>query len=234
MLKAKLRAVMPNPIRQRCHYIANGYTVIRYKWGWAFGEIQVPEAPQFDEGGSAYFYHRLASCGRYLEYGSGGSTIAVAQRGVPFISVENDRRFHRAVRRKIEEATGLTQGCFISVNVGAVREWGFPVITDPTARRLARWRAYPLAPWPSAGRPDVVLVDGRFRVACALASIKNLYDKVDFEILFDDYADREYYSPVERFANLREMHGRMAVFKQKVTDLGQLDAAIEHFVSDFR
>ncbi len=82
--------------------------------------------------------------------------------------------------------------------------------------------------------PDLVLVDGRFRVACALTAIKNLYDKFDFEILFDDYADREFYHAIEEFACLHDMHGRMAVFKQKLVSMEDLDAAIERFSADYR
>ncbi len=71
-------------------------------------------------------------------------------------------------------------------------------------------------------------------VACALVSIKHLYDKIDFEILFDDYGDRPHYHPIEQFARLHAMHGRMAVFKQKRISIGDLDAAIARFSTDYR
>jgi len=52
-----------------------------------------------------------------------------------------------------------------------------------------------------AGRfPELVVVDGRFRMACALRAIKEWGDRPI--IMIDDFADRELmYSPVMRFAD---------------------------------
>jgi hypothetical protein len=82
--------------------------------------------------------------------------------------------------------------------------------------------------------PDIVLVDGRFSIACALASIKQMYDKIEFEILFDDYKERPCYQVMECFARLDAMHGRMAVFKKKSISLAELEIAIERFSTDYR
>ncbi len=51
-------------------------------------------------------------------------------------------------------------------DIGKTRDWGFPV----DHKALARWSGYPVSVWdrPDFQHPDVVLIDGRFRLACAL------------------------------------------------------------------
>jgi hypothetical protein len=199
-----------------------------------WSEIEVPSQPHFDESGAAYFRSRIAACKCYLEYGSGGSTVAVAQQGIPFTSVESDRQFLAAVETRVRQAAPSADGRYIAVNIGMVREWGYPVFTSLTSRRKAKWKAYPVAPWPMDPLPDIILVDGRFRIACALASIKQMYGKIEFEILFDDYKERPYYQVMEHFARLHAIHGRMAVFKQKSISLAELETTLEKFSTDYR
>jgi hypothetical protein len=80
-----------------------------------------------------------------------------------------------------------------------------------------------------------VLIDGRFRVACTLATIKHLVNKTSFEILVDDYADRAEYREIEKYAELSSMQGRMAVFKPKSdVNLDDIDRAIETYSADYR
>jgi len=69
-----------------------------------------------------------------------------------------------------------------------------------------------------------VLVDGRFRVACFLASILSITE--DTTIFFDDYVDRDYYHVVEEIIKPNRFCGRQAIFevnklvsRQKVEDL---------------
>lgn len=87
-----------------------------------------------------------------------------------------------------------------------------PALKRPTARRVRRWQAYASAPWnyfrTIARQPDLILVDGRFRVACVLESLLNLSSQSDAEIY--DYISRAHYHVAERFADVR-LVGRMAI-----------------------
>jgi hypothetical protein len=224
MLGTVLKTFIPSPVRK----------VLGAQKKRLTNPIIVPDAPHFETEGLAYFTERIGSCKRYLEYGSGGSTVAVARRGVPFTTVESDRRFLAAVKTKVGNGAAAAERRFLPVDIGMTGDWGYPLFFDQTPARIAKWRRYPWAPWPMSPLPDLVLIDGRFRVACALVSIKHLYDKVDFEILFDDYGDRPHYHAIEEFACLEAMHGRMAVFKQKSIAVDALDSAIEHFSTDYR
>jgi protein O-GlcNAc transferase len=83
-----------------------------------------------------------------------------------------------------------------------------------SARRC--WESYPnyaLGIWqePFFCQPDVVLVDGRFRVACFIACA--LMTRSRLTILFDDYKDRKYYHLVERMVAPSEFVDRMAIFR---------------------
>ena len=79
------------------------------------------------------------------------------------------------------------------------------------------------------------LIDGRFRVACALTTIKYLINRAFFEILVDDYAPRAEYREIEKYAELSSMQGRMAVFKPKsAVNLDDIDRAIETYSLDYR
>jgi hypothetical protein len=99
-----------------------------------------------------------------------------------------------------------------SPDLGATGAWGFP--TDPTT--CQRWPLYATRPWDRLARrqwvPDLILVDGRFRVACFLASL--LQARPGAVILFDDYAGRrKQYGAAERHLPITRMAGRAAVFE---------------------
>ncbi|MAO75600.1 MAG: hypothetical protein CL699_04770, partial [Chloroflexi bacterium] len=64
--------------------------------------------------------------------------------------------------------------------------------------------------WNRAEKPDVVLIDGRFRVACFLKSL--LHAPPNTVILFDDYINRPHYHVVEEFLTPDQTCGRQASF----------------------
>ncbi len=199
----------------------------------------VEETPTFDDAGAALFMRRLDRANSYIEFGSGGSTLAAARRGVPLIAVESDWRFLRSVRRKLVELECYDEAAqkLLYVNIGLTEAWGAPAIRRPVPARLSRWRAYPAAPWPESetmAAPHLVLVDGRFRVACALQAARFLSAR-DGEVLIDDYVDRPHYHAVERHLILVERGGRMARFKPRPDlDVQALKADLEFFSKDYR
>ena len=59
--------------------------------------------------------------------------------------------------------------------------------------------------------PDVVLVDGRFRLGCALVTVYNI--KQPTVLLFDYYTPRKWMHATSGFLGQPEIMGRMATFK---------------------
>ncbi|WP_156429792.1 hypothetical protein [Burkholderia sp. FL-7-2-10-S1-D7] len=176
---------------------------------WAPSEI--PARPHMEEQGVAHLELRMKGAEIFLEYGAGGSTILAASCGIKEIySVESDRAFLDAVAFRLSEVGGVT---FVPhyVDIGRTKEWGQPV-DDSNARK---WPQYCSSVWEvlrsGSREPDLVLIDGRFRVACFLISI--LFSKIGTIILFDDYYDRPNYHVVEKYAKPIERVGRMAEFR---------------------
>jgi hypothetical protein len=196
----------------------------------------VPDAPYFDKISLPYFLDKLQSCQYYLEFGSGGSTIYAAKLGKNFTTVESDYFFLQAVRQKIDnsEFPRLGSRRYIHADIGLTKAWGVPVFTQKTATRLAKWKTYSDIPLGDNYLPDLVLIDGRFRVACALKVVKYLANKADWLVMVDDYVDRDEYKEIERFATLYRIIGRMAVFTPMTSiDLVELNRSINNYESDF-
>lgn len=151
-----------------------------------------------------------------LEYGSGGSTVLASEMtGKHVVSVESDRGWVRKMRRWFianPPAQDTTVDVVLS-DIGPTTDWGHPA-GDDHWRRFAR---YPLGIWQRDGfrHPDVVLVDGRFRIGCALATAFNVTRPVT--LLFDDFTRHTGFRQVEEYLGRPEMTGRMARFRVEPT-----------------
>ena len=85
----------------------------------------------------------------------------------------------------------------------------------PKKERLNKWKNYVRAPWEiiNDNKPDLIFIDGRFRVACALYSIIQMKDYPGNKILIDDYSYRPEYKIIEKYANFEGIKGRLGIFK---------------------
>ena len=190
----------------------------------------ISDMPVFTEPETGKAFARLLSNAEtYLEYGSGGSTVSAARLGKKFVSVESDRRFMAAVQEKIGH---YPAGKLLYANTGVTGPYGVPVFTEPTERRRRSWQNYATMPWGHMSDPDLILIDGRFRVLCALVSIQKMTGK-DFTILIDDYTTRPHFHEVEQFARLADTFGEMAMFKPKQFNASAMACAITRYSTDF-
>lgn len=207
-----------------------------FAWRQRVLGFTVPERPDFDEATIPLFMTRVSEAKRYLEFGSGASSVLAARAGVTFTTVDTDNHYLAAVRSAIAAAgfADASRQTFIHADIGLTEHWGAPVFKSQTPERLARWAAYPEAPWADGEKPDFVLVDGRFRVACALVAIKHL-GAGDWKLWLDDYQGRDHYRIVERFAVLEKMSGVTAIFRARAgIDYAALDAVIAAASKDWR
>jgi hypothetical protein len=111
------------------------------------------------------------------------------------------------------------------VDLGPVGEWGRPT----SYARRERFGDYFEYIWQGERAPDVVLIDGRFRVACFLTSV--LRSAPETSLIFDDYVNRPYYHIVEEILPRREVCGRQALF---VTDGGMNKSDAQALLEQFR
>ena len=146
-----------------------------------------------------------------LEYGSGGSTVMASEMpGKQVFSVESDQDWVQMMRGWFAQnpPVGFTEVDMIWSDIGPTREWGYP----ETNKAWNRYARYPLEVWdlPEFCQPDVVLVDGRFRAGCAMATAFRTQKPVT--LLVDDYKRRKQYHQIEEFLGAPELIGRMARF----------------------
>ena len=187
-------------------------------WNWPVDCVKaslralpnIPDEPHMPAAGVARLAELMRNAQGYLEYGTGGSTMLATRLAVPHVvGIESDRNWLEAVRRKVgPPGEGRTLE-LLHVDIGPTGDWGFPV-SDVGWRRYAQ---YPTAPWLTEGarsKVDLILIDGRFRVACFLTSL--LYSRPGTRILFDDYFDRPYYADVEALVQPTARHDRIAEF----------------------
>lgn len=182
--------------------------------------ISVPEKPVFDsDATTAWFTSELARAQTYVEYGSGGSTVVAASLGLPFATCDSDKGYLLAVRRKIKRLGHAKPGqqTFRYAGLGPVTYWGTPLFCRPkTSHGIRRFRSYsdlPCDPRQIKGY-TLVLIDGRFRVACALKAASALLALgVEFKILVDDYVGNDSYQSLSEHLHLQSNVGRMTVLR---------------------
>ena len=152
------------------------------------------------------------------EYGAGGSTaFAATECDARLFSIESDLDWVQKLQGWIAQhgrdpGRITVQHC----DIGPTGPWG-----RPTDNRLwHKFWTYPYALWADPGfDPDLVLIDGRFRIACLAATMMHCRKPVT--VLFDDYADRPYYHAVETIIPRAGLVGRLARFQ---VEPGQISA----------
>lgn len=147
----------------------------------------------------------------YLEYGAGGSTLLSGKLNCPIVySVESDRGFLDTLSHQMHEAHSDTTFHPTYINIGPTRKLGYP--TDPTFRPL--WPNYCTAVWKDLNVrslcPDLVLIDGRFRVACFAYSLAHASSGTI--LLFDDYERRNRYHIAGSLLKPAGIYGGLAEF----------------------
>jgi len=172
-------------------------------------------------------------CSSFLEYGTGNSTIQAAKAGMMVFSVETDWKYFLQITEQLETEILEKKVWPFYCDIGPVRDWGYPMkeTPDPTFLR------YPLYPWIQAQRmqvdPELVLIDGRFRIASFVASYQRA--KPGAHILFNNYFSRPHYQEVELISPVSSSVDDIALFT--VTELAQISLndekimmLVEHFL----
>lgn len=203
-----------------------------------FSGITIPDAAWFGgDQANQWFLDAIKTSSRYLEFGTGGSTYLAAQNGVDFVAVDSDRAFLNAVNKKISDAGFFDPSTqtYRYADIGKTGFLGFPVHwekANPT--RLEQFRRYsdpPAACFEGEKLPDLVLVDGRFRVACALKALRMLQGRQNWTLAIDDYVPRSEYHVVADFADIDEyVSDRIAVIHStKNFSADEIDARIREY-----
>ena len=175
-----------------------------------FKSPDISEDLSFSESINNYLKEKLNEYNSYLEYGSGSSTIYFSRnKKFKIVSVESDKVFANSVLKIINNNNVKI---FIA-KVGLTGYWGYPIFFKNS---YSKGFNYVNTPWKNLGNeymPDVVLIDGRYRVACALNILLKAANNCKILIIIDDYNGRDEYKIFEQFCNKINSIERMAFFE---------------------
>ena len=174
------------------------------------------------DGDSELFKKYLDKSRIYGEYGVGVSTVfANRYNNKHTIAVDSDKNWILNIKKNLLDSNNLE---ITHIDLGKLKTWGTPEGYE----FRQNFKKYLSAIWVKSLKPDIVLVDGRFRVACFLTSLLNA-DEGSI-IIFDDYTLRPEYHIVEIFEKPIETNGRQAAFKVSGNyDTKELKYFIEKF-----
>jgi len=162
---------------------------------------------------NSFFLDKLKRSKFYFEYGSGSSTLAANDFNKKFISIELDKKYYFEVKKRIKN----DQVKFF--NIGPVGEFSYPILK--LKKKIVSYINSIDIYFNNKDYPDLILVDGRFRIACCLNILRHVQKKsLKVLILLDDYEKRESYKILNNFFKVRRI-GRMAILsalKKKVSD----------------
>jgi hypothetical protein len=187
--------------------------------------------PSFDLGTPHLFSGELEAMNRilrdghrrYQEFGIGGSTVLAIRSGLEsVVAVDSDPNWVDAARRhpEIAEAISAGRADIRHADIGPVAQWGHP--SDPG--HIRSWPGYIATAWDAWAQrnemPDLIFVDGRFRVACCLsvallAAADPGLTGVIRVLLHDVGPERPYYDEVLQFFDVVESVNTLRVMKIK-------------------
>lgn len=178
----------------------------------ASGDMAGPMVPVMTAAELALLKTTLSRCCSYLEFGTGGSTLlALECPPSRIVSVDSNHDWIHRIRGHSGVREAEVEGRLIlhHAEIGATGDWGLPI--EPG--RMPDWPRYYSTVWSrSPVDYDVVLVDGRFRVACALMTA--LCIPHDFTLLIHDYETRPYYRTVETHFDRVEAVDSLVAFQR--------------------
>ena len=149
-----------------------------------------------------------------LEFGCGGSTQFFFEQGaLHVVSVESDPDWIREMRQNPVTGYFLRKKRWWPqyADIGPVKKWGYPINATPSPG----WSQYHQTIWDTLpyDRPDIVLIDGRFRVACLCQAL--LREKHGSPlVVVHDFWERDCYHIVLALCEIVAKADSMAVLRK--------------------
>ena len=157
-----------------------------------------------------YFKRLLKTSKSYLEYGSGSSTLLAKKLNKKFISIETDKSFYSFLKDK-----GINQITYS--DIGPTKYYSIPILPTYIIKKRVKKYAHQISSMSKNLKffPDLILIDGRFRVYVAIQviifCIKNTYYKKTI-IIIDDFKFREEYHVLKKLIKIK-LVGRFGVIE---------------------
>ena len=159
------------------------------------------------EGHVELFLELIKKCNVQGEYGCGQSTVWTARNTeCNILSVDSSTIWINRVQKRVDKLKNPERIKLIYANCGDISHAGYP---KDYSERFS-YKNYFNSIWDCEIKPDLVLIDGRFRVASFLTSL--LRARPGTKILFVDYPNRTQYHLVEEFLTPTIKTSRQALF----------------------
>jgi hypothetical protein len=170
--------------------------------------------PLFKENDMKMFYKYLKNSTCYFEYGSGGSTYqaSICPNIKKIYSVESDLKWHNKLKATIKSTN--VQYMFNEMNTQP-NSFGHPGPNSTALQKINYSSQINKLSDEEIKNIDMVLIDGRFRVACCLKLFNHISN--DCFVVFDDFINRPQYHIVLNAFNVIEKtkDNQMVVLKKK-------------------
>ena len=173
-----------------------------------------------------FFKNEIKKSKFYLEFGSGRTTLFAQKIKKKFISIEGDKIFFNIMKKKINNPS------LRYYNIGLTYQYSIPYFysqklvlnySKSIFEELQRKKIV----------PDLILIDGRFRVLVALqAHIFMSKIKKIIRIIIDDYSQRYHYHILEKFFKIKVIGNFGVVYGLKNKSITK--KLIEKYLRDHR
>lgn len=149
--------------------------------------------------------------GRHLDFGTGSSSHYACGVYAHVNAIDSQKKYCELVQSQMSaqqsRCGAIGMNC---VDVGKLASFGHPTNSTDVSYYFARY-VTAVDGFRNAPYYDTALIDGRFRVACAIKTLR--YLRRDSLFFMHDWPRR--YRPVEAYADLLATHGTFAVLAPK-------------------
>ena len=170
--------------------------------------------PEMANNDKNLFYTYLNNANVYFEFGSGGSTYqASIRKNIKKIySVESDIKWHNKLKNTIKN--DKINFIFNEMDTQP-NTWGNPGQNATQIQKINYSDQIKKLKKEDIQNIDLILIDGRFRVACCLKCYELINDEC--LIVFDDFLTRKYYHVVLNYFDIvdKTPDNRMVILKKK-------------------
>ena len=166
------------------------------------------------EEANSFFLNKLKKSKVFLEFGSGSSTLLANKLNIKTISVESDKSFFNFLKNKVHSKYYLEDLGIVYFFSTPVFSWVRRFYLNQKAvayasnvlKKLSKEKIF----------PDLILVDGRYRVLCCLYIFLfiQFYNLKNIDLILDDYKYRYEYHILENIFDIH-MIGRFGILKAK-------------------
>jgi hypothetical protein len=162
------------------------------------------------------FYKYLDNATHYMEFGSGGSTYQASIRPnmKSICTVESDLEWIQILKSKISHPS--IQYNYIDINA-------FPKSLGYPGKKCSVEAMKKYSDVKVSSETDLVLIDGRFRVACCLKLIGQINDSCI--VVFDDFLNRPHYHVILDYFTIVEQteNNSLVVLQRKKGTIPSLE-----------